>query len=763
MVLKGDKTVTFTNNGAFSLILEWTATQSISSNNSTVTATLKLKANQYYSSASGWANKTATISINGNSASTSVNVNISPNQTKTLWSRTVTVGHNSDGTKSFSLSASVNYSGITWHGSGLGTVSLSSSYTLDTIPRASSMSVSPSTQNYGSSVTFKITRASSNFTHTIRYNFNGNYGTIVSKTSSTSYAWTVPNSFMSYIPNSTSTYGTIYIDTYSGSTKVGEKSIKLNTNIPTSIKPTLSSITIAETNSAVTSVIGAQSGTGGTYLQSLSRIKFTVNGASGTYSSSIRSTKISFNGSSWDASSATTNAINKSGAIAVTATITDSRGRSASLSTTITLTPYSSPNLTKVLVKRNDGGMGSTVNVQRGGTFTQILSKNKIRLFFDYKTSSTSTTWVTYTALTRDPTSDTNGTFNYVSDNTSTAVYNFLTTKAYPVRIRAIDLFGQSSNWNGTLNTAEVAMSWGRSGIGVGKIWEKGSLDLANDIYIGGTARILGSQEAGSDGNTDIEAPAGKAISLGSRSSGEIRMYRGVVFKEEMLSNINMGSYRLTAPRIDVHPTWTTWQVNENNVNGLPTFYLSNSSGGRMAFEPKSTSTVSNFYVGSDGSARIWSDNGIYQRTYSDSVNMFVTSAGTIGRSTSATKYKLGISEVAEAESLGRKLLTLNVKKWFDKNQVEQLADSMTNGITESTDDLKAKNYFGLIAEDLRDAGLEDFVSYNSITGEIEGIPYDRLWTILLPLLKRHEEDLAEQKAINTKLMYQIKKIENEV
>ena len=84
----------------------------------------------------------------------------------------------------------------------------------------------------------------------------------------------------------------------------------------------------------------------------------------------------------------------------------------------------------------------------------------------------------------------------------------------------------------------------------------------------------------------------------------------------------------------------------------------------------------------------------------------------------------------------------------------------MTEGVTTSEDSLKATKYFGLIAEDLRDAGLQDYLSYDDKTGEIEGIAYDRLWTLLIPSIRKHEEELAEQKSINLNLELALKKLQ---
>ena len=76
--------------------------------------------------------------------------------------------------------------------------------------------------NLGTNTTISITRDNSSYTHTLKYNFNGETGTIVTKTTQTTYVWTPPAStFYSKIPNTSSGYGTITCETYNGNTLVG--------------------------------------------------------------------------------------------------------------------------------------------------------------------------------------------------------------------------------------------------------------------------------------------------------------------------------------------------------------------------------------------------------------------------------------------------------------------------------------------------------------------------------------------------------------
>ncbi|MCY9056059.1 DUF859 domain-containing protein [Bacillus spizizenii] len=145
------------------------------------------------------------------------------------------------------------------------------------------------------------------------------------------------------------------------------------------------------------------------------------------------------------------------------------------------------------------------------------------------------------------------------------------------------------------------------------------------------------------------------------------------------------------------------------------------------------------FIVGSDGTGnRIWS-NDIYNRTYSSSPNMYITGEGTLGRSTSARKYKLLEEKISE--ELPYNILKLDPKTWFDKSAVEQYAMALERSEDTSTADIPyLERIGGLIAEDVEDAGLSLFVHYSNPDEkghrEVEGLMYDRLWVLLIPLVK---------------------------
>ncbi|MBU8768310.1 phage tail spike protein [Cytobacillus oceanisediminis] len=151
-----------------------------------------------------------------------------------------------------------------------------------------------------------------------------------------------------------------------------------------------------------------------------------------------------------------------------------------------------------------------------------------------------------------------------------------------------------------------------------------------------------------------------------------------------------------------------------------------------------------NFYVGQDsGGARVWSTT-IYNRTITGSANMIVANNGSIGRASSARKYK--INEQAIPESEAKKILELTPKLWFDRFNTEAYASLLEKEANGEAVDWEKEGIScidpipGLIAEDVYEAGLKKFVTFSDPNEdgerELEGIHYDRLPVLFIPLFK---------------------------
>lgn len=510
--------------------------------------------------------------INGTTYSFSHSI---PANTKTLvYTKTVTVGHNTDGTKT--VSASFTFNTELYEG----TIKASTSKTLTTIPRATTPSLSASSVKPGGSITISMPRASSSFDHTLTYSCGKSSGTIGSDLG-TSKTWAVPTSFITQNPNGNQTC-TITCKTYSGSTYIGSKSVSftvgyygastftlsggsigssvtasitrnysgfthqvywkftgqssytsasssagtsltwtppastlyalipsttkgtltvlvktyydntkigsdatktLTLSVPSSVVPSLTSVSVSEGNATVTSLIGA-------YTQSKSKIKATINGAKAGSGSSISAYSITVKDSAGktlstiNASSGTSGTITSSGTITITGKVTDKRGRTASKSVTVTMLAYTAPTISGVSVTRST----DTTALVKGTLSAKSLivsstEKNSIKYKIGYKKiADTSYTYVT-------------GTSASLSLALSKTISGLDATSSYDVIVYGGDVFGYTSTYVPiTISTAKVPFDFDvKNGkLGIGKINERGSLDVKGHSYTGGNQYVDG-------------------------------------------------------------------------------------------------------------------------------------------------------------------------------------------------------------------------------------------------------------------------------
>ena len=410
MATSGSKSVAVTSWDTLKFSWE-TSSQSITNNTSTISWKLQL-----ISTDSGRIDSSATkkwsVTVNGETYSGTNTVGIANNTTKTLASGTTTIAHNSNGTKTFSYSFSQQFS-ITFDGVSIGTKSGSGSGTLNTIARKSSLAASNGT--LGTAQTLTVTRHDSSLTHTITYKCGSAEGTIATKSSNTSISWTPPLDLASQSPSGTSVSITFTITTYSGSTSIGSNTKAISCSIPSSVIPTVS-ITVSDASNF--------SGTYGGYIQHKSKIKVVIT-SSGSYGSTIKATKTTADGNTYTAASFTTGAISGSGTLTVATTVTDSRGRTATTSKTVTVLPYSAPKITAMTVKRcdsagNPSATGGFLSVVFNGEITSLSSKNTATYTVQYKkTSESSYTSQALSAYTGNY-SVSGGAFVFEADSAST-------------------------------------------------------------------------------------------------------------------------------------------------------------------------------------------------------------------------------------------------------------------------------------------------------------------------------------------------------
>lgn len=174
----------------------------------------------------------------------------------------------------------------------------------------------------------------------------------------------------------------------------------------------------------------------------------------------------------------------------------------------------------------------------------------------------------------------------------------------------------------------------------------------------------------------------------------------------------------------------TTTTINLNVTSGanmtLKTDRLELNNGGDSYY----SNAPAGVTLGMDSTPRIWS-MAIYNRTYSSASNMFITSAGTIGRSTSARKYKEDIQVAEEVISKAKRLLSILPSSWYDKAEIARGG--------------KAQRYYGFVADDFDLKGLKEVVLYGS-SGQVEGLAYDRLTMYQNVILSDHEREIQSLK-----------------
>lgn len=264
------------------------------------------------------------VSVNGGEVTQySITYTLPANSTKTILDTIITVPHNNDGTGTVRVR--------TWMDTRIsaGVVEKSQTLTLSTIPRATTPVIAPLVM--GQEGTIILDPASNDFTHTITYNFGIQYlGTIAIKTAERSIKWTPLKSFANLLTSAES--GQIHFKcmTYNGDTLIG------STDVWTKI--TVSPDTVPTVSVNLSDAAGYENIYG--WVQNKSRVKASIT-AAGVMRSKIIDTVMTVNGKVVDANAE--NSLPDSGNIPVKVVVTDSRKRTATYSTNLSVSAYTTP------------------------------------------------------------------------------------------------------------------------------------------------------------------------------------------------------------------------------------------------------------------------------------------------------------------------------------------------------------------------------------------------------------------------------------
>lgn len=357
------------------------------------------------------------------------------------------------------------------------------------------VTLSASSVNFGSSVNI-VTQDPNSVTlkYDIEYSFGGSSGTVGSNLSAGTKAWTVANALMSEIPNETSGVIAIIVTSKNADGYVySTHRLSLTANVPASIKPSISALTVSEAATIPSALSGL-------YVQSKS--KFSVSGtAAGSNGSTIQLYSTTIDGTTYSGASFTSNVITSSGTVAVVMTVTDSRGRTASKTTNVTVQAYTPPKVTSVSAYRCTSSSSNTAKIDGGyicikplGNISAVSNKNTKTCTVYYK-KSTATSYSSVALSMSDYVLDTEYKIITADINSSWDVY-----------VTLADAFSTTTFYAPQVSSggAYIHIPPDRSGMGLGKRREtSGYIETAwgfkanGDIIADADGRPISLQTAG--------------------------------------------------------------------------------------------------------------------------------------------------------------------------------------------------------------------------------------------------------------------------
>lgn len=312
------------------------------------------------------------ISINGGAeAEYTVSYTLPLNSTKTIVDRTITVTHNGDGTGTVRVR--------TWMNTDIsaGVVEKSSTLTLTTIPRASTIT-SASSVTLGENCSVAWTPLSINFTYKLNFSIGSWSHTtgVIRPGKTTQYTYngyTIPLEVANQLPNATKGTMNVILATYSDN----DGKVQVGSNASTSITITVpnNEFTQPKVSMSLSPSNDLPSPYNGLYIQGYSKVKATL-GFETKYGSSVSASNITVNGEAYS-SPYESSIISQSGKVTVKATVKDSRGYYGTNYKDIDVIPYSKPYLraksgeNSIICARCD----ASANFTDSGTYLKIKAK----------------------------------------------------------------------------------------------------------------------------------------------------------------------------------------------------------------------------------------------------------------------------------------------------------------------------------------------------------------------------------------------------
>lgn len=351
--------------------------------------------------------------------------------------------------------------------------------TLDPIANASVLTM-PSNVILGDSVNFSISKKVASAKHTLRYSWYGLEGKLADNID-TSYRWAIPESFANDIPNSSSGWGTIFLDTYVGGKLINTQSKTFTAGLSLNrVKPTFSRIALADATELTRNITQSDRH----FVSVLSKIYARFDNVQAKYGASITGyfMEIVGNNNTISAPSGTFRevSVSKDTQFTLRGYVEDSRGiRSDPYETTITVLNYFSPTL-RFEVTRS-GATNSTLTIKRFAKVAPLMvngvQKNPMKLTFTTRQVDSDTETIDNGGA--------GGNWSQISEfNASNANLgkSYPADTSYVVAGKLEDKF-TSVSFQATVTGDRIVISYDKEGIGINKYRERGALDVDGLIY----------------------------------------------------------------------------------------------------------------------------------------------------------------------------------------------------------------------------------------------------------------------------------------
>lgn len=368
--------------------------------------------------------------------------------------------HNSDGTGTATVGS--------YYSSGYGSMPYGEfTLTLTKIARASQPSINTYPGNSpditaGTACTIHMNKQST-FTHTVKYSFGKKSGTIATGVVD-NCSWTPPISLLDQITTATVGYGAIYVETYSGSTKIGDtKSCGFTLHLPSNPNPTVGTITVTEQNA------GVKAKNANITVQTISKKLISVP-VTAKYSAGIKS--VMCDGVTLTGSNGTyTGYVSNKTSGTYTVTVTDTRGLKSTGTISQTYYEYAKPFITATLKRESETSAKGTLTVN--GTYSTILS-NTITMSVQRNDASYASTVYPTLSSGKISLSKAYTDLNYV--------------QSFTVKVKVTDGFGETAEVTATLGVGQYALWMGKYNVKVG-----GKLNVGSDLTVGGAITAKGN------------------------------------------------------------------------------------------------------------------------------------------------------------------------------------------------------------------------------------------------------------------------------